>query len=127
MLDQQSAEQIKPQLIAAWTQKLQDKGDPDLADPGALAAQIVEDSFRLVMKNYNLCGPDPFRQMAANVLGLDLSRLPAKATSDDHVAEALFRSRMALHERRMRLPHGAAYMAVKIVIVKASIALSPSL
>ena len=35
-------------------------------------------------------------------------------TSDDFVAETLFRSRMALHDRRMQLPDGTAYLAIKM-------------
>jgi len=106
------AELIKPQLAAGWTQQLRFKGDKDLVAPDMVAAQLAEESFRRVMANYNVSGADPFRAMLAQMLGLDLSRLPAGATKDDFVHETLFGSRMALHERRMSLPAGAAYKAI---------------
>jgi hypothetical protein len=43
---------------------------------------------------------------------VDVSRLPLKATQYDFVIETLFRSRMATHEIRMRLPDGTAYKAI---------------
>jgi hypothetical protein len=64
------------------------------------------------MQKYDTAGADPFRGLVTEVLGIDLSRLPAGASRNDFVLETLFRSRMATHERRMRLPDGAAYKAI---------------
>jgi hypothetical protein len=112
MLDQQTAEQLKPRLAAALAQQFKATGDPRLQDPDRLAADIVEQSFQIIRPNYDISGADPFRELVSSVLGIDLSRLPAKATRNDFVGETLFRSRMASHEIRMRLPDGAAYKAI---------------
>jgi len=64
------------------------------------------------MANYDPSAPDPFRAVVSSFLGLDLSRLPSETTRDDFVLETLYRGRMALHERRMRLQDGAAYRAI---------------
>jgi hypothetical protein len=104
MLDRQSAEQLKPQLISRFVQQL--------GLSGVQAAQLVEQSPQLIYQNYDPAGPDPFRELASKVLGLDLSRLQAGATQNDFVLETLFRSRMATHEKRMSLPDGAAYKTI---------------
>lgn len=112
MLNQQAAEQLKRRLIATLAQQFRLSGDPQIQDPDRLAADTVEQAFRLIMQSYDISGPDPFRELVSKVLGLDLTRLPAGATQNDFVLETLFRSRMATHERRMHLPDGAAYKAL---------------
>ena len=72
MLDQKSAEQIKPQLIAALTQQLKLKGDPGLAATNAVAAQIIDEAFRRLAANYDVSGTDPFRELLTNILGVDI-------------------------------------------------------
>jgi hypothetical protein len=112
MMTQEEVEQLKPELIRRLAQQFRDSGDPRLQDAEQLAAQVVELSLQRVMVNYNPDATDPFREMAAGFLGLDLSRLPSPATAKDFVLETLYRSRMALHERRMRLEDGTAYRAI---------------
>jgi hypothetical protein len=101
MLDRQSAEQLKPRLIATFAQQF--------GLSGVEAAQLVEQSLQLIYQNYDPAGADPLRDVASKVLGLDLDRLPAGFNQGDFVLETLFRSRMATHEKRMSLPDGAAY------------------
>jgi hypothetical protein len=112
MLDPQGAEQLRPQLIAALAEQLRFMGDPRLQNIDQLAAEIVELSFQQILPNYDPSAPDPFRAVVSGFLGVDLSRLPTEATRDDFVLETLYRGRMALHERRMRLEDGAAYKAI---------------
>jgi hypothetical protein len=110
MLDQQAAEQLKPQLTATLARRFRLSGN--IQDPDGLAANTVEQSFQLIFQNYDPSGADPFRELATKTLGLDLARLPTGSTQSDFVLETVFRSRMATHERRMSLPDGAAYKAL---------------
>jgi hypothetical protein len=112
MLDQTSAEQLKPRLAAVLANQFKLTGDPRLQDPDRLAAEITEQAFQTILPNYDISGPDPFREFVSGVMGVDLSRLRANATRNDFVLETLFRSRMVTHERRMRLPDGAAYKVI---------------
>ena len=112
MLDEHAAEQPKPKLITALAQQIRVSGDPRIQDPDRLAAHVTDRAVQVICQNYDSSGPDPFREFLSRVFGLDLSRLPAGATRRDFVLEALFRSRMLTHERRMRLPDGAAYKAL---------------
>ncbi len=50
MLDQQTAEQLKPQLIAALAQQFRLSGDPQIQDPDRLAADTVGQAFQLIMQ-----------------------------------------------------------------------------
>lgn len=109
MLDRQAAGQRKLQLIAAFAQQFRLSG---VQDPDQLATRVVEQSFQLIFQNYDPSSADPFRELATKTLGLDLTRLPAGSTQHDFVLETVFRSRMATHEKRMRLPNGAAYKAL---------------
>jgi hypothetical protein len=104
MLDRQSAEQLKPQLISMFAQQF--------GLSGAQAAELVEHSLQLIYQNYDASSVDPLRDVAANALGLDRNRLPTGFTQRDFVLETLFRSRMKIHEQRMSLPDGAAYKAL---------------
>jgi len=113
MLDQQSAEQLKPQLVSRLAQQLKDFGDPGLQNIDQLAARVVDLSFQQVMPNYNPSAADPFREMVSAFIGVDLNRLPSPTTAEDFVLETLYRGRMALHEMRMRLPNGTAYRAIR--------------
>jgi hypothetical protein len=78
MLNQQAAEQLKPQLAARLAEQFRLSGDPRLQNPDKLAAEIVEMAFQRIMPNYNVSGADPFREFASSFLGLALSRLPAR-------------------------------------------------
>jgi hypothetical protein len=109
MLDQQAAQQRKPQLIAALAQQFRLSG---VQDPDQVAARVVEQSFQLIFQNYDSSSSDPFRELATKTLSLDLTRLPAGSTQHDFILETAFRSRMATHEKRMRLPDAAAYKAL---------------
>jgi hypothetical protein len=109
MLDQQAAEQRKPQMIATFAQQFRQAG---MQNPDQQAAQVVEQSFQLIFQHYDPSSADPFRDMVVKALGLNLTRLPAGSTQHDFILETLFRSRMAIHERRMTLPDGAAYNAL---------------
>jgi hypothetical protein len=112
MLGPQGAEQLRSQLITQLAQQLRQFGDRRLEDIDLLAANIVEQALKRVIPNYRPSGADPFRELARNLLGLDLDRLPPGSTADDFVTETLYRSRMALHERRMRLEDRSAYRAI---------------
>lgn len=103
---------LRPELISRLAQQFRDSGDPRLKDIDQLASQIVELSLQRVLSNYNLAGPDPFREVASRFLGVELSRLPFPTTAEDFVLETLYRGRMALHETRMRFPIGVAYRAI---------------
>ena len=109
MLNQQAAEQRKPQLIARFAQQFRQAG---MQNPDQHAAEVVEQSFQLIFQHYDPSSADPLRDMAANALGLNLNRLPAGSTQRDFVFETLFRSRMATHEKRMSLPPAVAYNAL---------------
>jgi len=65
MLNQQAAEQLKPRLIAALAQQFRLSGDPQIQDPDRLAADTVEQAFRLIMQSYDISGPDPFRELVS--------------------------------------------------------------
>jgi hypothetical protein len=112
MMNQQAAEHVRPELITRLAQQLRDSGDPRLQNIDQLAAQVVELSFDRILPNYNPSAADPFREMVSGFLDVDLSRLPSPTTAEDFVLETLYRGRMALHEMRMRLPHGTAYRVV---------------
>jgi len=103
---------LKAEFIRRLAQQFRDSGDPRLQDIDQLAAQVVELSLQRVLANYNPNAADPFREMATGFLGLDLSRFPSPATAEDFVLETLYRSRMALHEKRMRLANGTAYRGI---------------
>jgi hypothetical protein len=108
-LDRQAAEKRKPEMVAALTHQFRMSG---VQDPYRLADYVMHQSFDLIFQNDDTSTVDPFRELASKVLGLDLSRLPVNATQSDFVLETLFRCRMATHEKRMRLPDGAAYKAL---------------
>lgn len=112
MLGPQGAEQLGPQLITQLAQQLRQFGDRRLEDIDLQAANIVEKAFKRLMPNYQPYEADPFRELARNLFGLDLDRLPPGSTANDFVIETLYRSRMALHERQMRLEDRSAYKAI---------------
>jgi hypothetical protein len=112
MLDQHTAEQLRPLLATALAEQFRLTGDPRLQNPEQLAANIINQSLQRLLTNYDISGEDPFRELVSSVLGVDLSRLPAKATRNDFVVETLYRSRMASHEKRMRLPDGVTYRQI---------------
>jgi hypothetical protein len=89
MLNQQAAEQLKPQLAARLAQQFRLSGDPRLQNPDRLAAEIVELAFQQITSNYNVSGADPFREFVSSFPGLALSHLPAEATADDFFTETL--------------------------------------
>jgi hypothetical protein len=109
MLNQQAAEQRKPQFIATLAQQFRQAG---MQNPNQQAAKVIEQSFQLIFKHYDPASGDPLRDIATKALGLNLDRLPVGSTRHDFVFETLFRSRMATHEKRMSLPSGAAYNAL---------------
>jgi hypothetical protein len=112
MLGPQAAEQLRPQLITQLAQQLRQFGDRRLEDIDLQAANIVGQALQRLIPNYRPNGEDPFRELARNLLGLDLDRLPPGSTADDFATETLYRSRMALHERRMRWADRSAYTAI---------------
>jgi hypothetical protein len=119
MLNQQAAEQRKPQLIATFAQQFRQAG---MQNPDQHAAEVVEQSFQLIFQYYDPSSADPLRDMAAKALGLNLNRLPTGSTQHDFVLETLFRSRMATHETRMSLPPGAAYNALTRLMLPSFVA-----
>lgn len=114
MLGPEGAEQLRPQLITQLTQQLREFGDRRLEDIEVQAANIVEQALQQLIPSYHPNGADPFRELARNLLGLDLDRLPSGSTMDDFATETLYRSRIALHERRMRLEDRSAYKTITL-------------
>jgi hypothetical protein len=78
------------------------------------AANIVGHALQRLIPNYHPNGADPFRELARDLLGINLDRLPTGSTMDDFATETLYRSRMALHERRMRLEDRSAYRTITL-------------
>lgn len=114
MLGPQAAEQLRPQLVGQLIQQLREFGDRRLEDIELQAANIVGQSLQRLIPNYHPNGADPFREVARNLLGVNTDRLPTGSTMDDFATETLYRSRMALHERRMRLEDRSAYTTITL-------------
>jgi hypothetical protein len=112
MTDPQTAALLGPALTSMFAARLQILGDPKLKDPTIVAKAIFENSWKILEPQYDVSVRDPFRELAKKVLGLEMSRLPRNPKQSDLITETLYRSRMAVDERRMRLTDREAYSKI---------------